>query len=80
MFVVSVMVKALVWVEAVVNMSVEALIIGVVIEELTGLMADVGVGMVDVEIIVVAAVAIDLEFAAPPFDVLADVLTVMIDD
>ena len=80
MFVVSVMVKALVWVEAVVNMSVEALIIGVVIEELTGLMADVGVGMVDVEIIVVAAVAIDLEFAESPFDVLADVLTVMIDD
>ena len=84
MFVVTVVVKTLMWAEAVVNMLVEELTIGVVIEELTGLMADVGVDMVDVEIIVVtavvAAVAIGLDFAAPPFDVLIDALTDVLAD
>ena len=82
MFVVTVVVKTLMWAEAVVNMLVEELIIGVAIEELTGLlMADVGV---DVEIIVVTAVVapvvIDLDFAAPPFDVLIDALTDVLAD
>ena len=45
MFVVAVVVKAMVWAEAVVNMLAEALTIAVVIEELTGLMVGFGADM-----------------------------------
>ena len=75
MLVVAVVVKAMVWAEAVVNMLAEALAIGVVIEELTGLMVGVGTGMLaDVEIIAMAAAVIALEFAVTAFDVLIDAL------
>ena len=70
-----VVVKELVWAEAVVNMLAEALTIGVVIEESTGPMVGVGADMLaDVEIIVMTAVVIALEFAVPEFDVLIDAL------
>ena len=75
MLVVAVVVKAMVWAEAVVNMLAEALTISVAIEELTGLMVGVGTGMLaDVEIIVMTAAVIALEFAATAFDVLIDAL------
>ena len=77
MSVVAVLLKALVWAGAVVNMSTQALAIDVVIEALTDLMVDMGVAILaDVGIImmtaVVATVLIALEFAETAFDVLID--------
>ena len=71
----AVVVKAPVWAEVVVTMLAEVLTIGVVIEESTGPMVGVGADMLaDVEIIVMTAVVIALEFAVPEFDVLIDAL------
>ena len=75
MFVVIVVTKALVWADTVINMLAEALTIRVVIAELTDRMVGVDMLTDDMEIILVAAVLIALEFAVSVFDVSTDALT-----
>ena len=73
MFVVLVVVKTLVWAETVVNMLAKVSTIDVAIEELTGLMVDIGAGadmLAGVEIIVLPVVVIALEFTVTVYDAL----------